>query len=55
MNFLIKWKIIWLSECGQRGCNLRKAQWDDEVKQLFYGNYGDLPYLLDIKVDKHFF
>ncbi|MFQ6670765.1 hypothetical protein Gotur_035553 [Gossypium turneri] len=27
------------------------AQWDDEVKQLFYGNYGDLPYLLDIKVD----
>ncbi|MFQ6648349.1 hypothetical protein Gotur_021509 [Gossypium turneri] len=31
------------------------AQWDDEVKQLFYGNYGYLPYLLDIKVDKHFF
>ncbi|MFQ6669908.1 hypothetical protein Gotur_034980 [Gossypium turneri] len=27
------------------------AQWDDEVKQLFYYNYGDLPYLLDIKVD----
>ncbi|MBA0716226.1 hypothetical protein Golax_015074, partial [Gossypium laxum] len=26
-------------------------QWDDEVKQLFYCNYGDLPYLLDIKVD----
>ncbi|MFQ6658639.1 hypothetical protein Gotur_027807 [Gossypium turneri] len=25
------------------------AQWDDEVKQLFYCNYGDLPYLLDIK------
>ncbi|MBA0696678.1 hypothetical protein Goari_003211 [Gossypium aridum] len=32
-----------------------RAQWDDEVKQLFYGNYGDLPYLLDIKVDKHLF
>ncbi|KAG8472692.1 hypothetical protein CXB51_034611 [Gossypium anomalum] len=29
------------------------AQWDDEAKQLFYQNYGDLPYLLDIKVDKH--
>ncbi|KAG8500766.1 hypothetical protein CXB51_002809 [Gossypium anomalum] len=24
---------------------------DDEAKQLFYQNYGDLPYLLDIKVD----
>ncbi|KAG8490491.1 hypothetical protein CXB51_013607 [Gossypium anomalum] len=31
------------------------AQWDDEAKQLFYQNYGDLPYLLDIKVDKHLF
>ncbi|MBA0878894.1 hypothetical protein Goshw_028177 [Gossypium schwendimanii] len=31
------------------------AQWDDETKQLFYYNYGDLPYLLDIKVDEHFF
>ncbi|KAK5846086.1 hypothetical protein PVK06_002357 [Gossypium arboreum] len=28
---------------------------DDETKQLFYQNYGDLPYLLDIKVDKHLF
>ncbi|KAG8474237.1 hypothetical protein CXB51_033801 [Gossypium anomalum] len=27
------------------------AQWDNEAKQLFYQNYGDLPYLLDIKVD----
>ncbi|MBA0669589.1 hypothetical protein Goklo_029504 [Gossypium klotzschianum] len=26
------------------------AQWDDKVKQLFYYNYGDLPYLLDIKI-----
>ncbi|MBA0786361.1 hypothetical protein Gotri_025003, partial [Gossypium trilobum] len=24
-----------------------------EVKQLFYSGYGDLPYLLDIKVDKY--
>ncbi|MBA0701494.1 hypothetical protein Goari_026796, partial [Gossypium aridum] len=31
------------------------AQWVDEVKQLFYCNYGDLPYLLDIKMDKHLF
>ncbi|MFQ6671070.1 hypothetical protein Gotur_035730 [Gossypium turneri] len=26
-------------------------QWNDEVRQLFYNNYGDLPYLLDVKVD----
>ncbi|KAG8500600.1 hypothetical protein CXB51_004388 [Gossypium anomalum] len=25
-------------------------QWDDETKQLFYGNYGYLSYLLDIKI-----
>ncbi|MFQ6629585.1 hypothetical protein Gotur_007118 [Gossypium turneri] len=31
------------------------AQWDDETKQLFYYNYGDLPYLLDIKVDENLF
>ncbi|MBA0729444.1 hypothetical protein Golax_022613, partial [Gossypium laxum] len=24
-------------------------QWNDEVRQLFYYNYGDLPYLLDVK------
>ncbi|MBA0575756.1 hypothetical protein Golob_024238, partial [Gossypium lobatum] len=30
-------------------------QWNNEVKQLFYSSYGDLPYLLDIKVDKHLF
>ncbi|MBA0655921.1 hypothetical protein Goklo_008341 [Gossypium klotzschianum] len=28
---------------------------DDETKQLFYPDYGDLHYLLDVKVDKHFF
>ncbi|MBA0611369.1 hypothetical protein Godav_012063 [Gossypium davidsonii] len=27
-------------------------QRDDEIKQLFHYNYGDLPYLLDVKVDK---
>ncbi|MFQ6652996.1 hypothetical protein Gotur_024615 [Gossypium turneri] len=30
-------------------------QWDNEVRQLFYLNYGDLPYLLDMKVDKPLF
>ncbi|MBA0759670.1 hypothetical protein Gotri_022517 [Gossypium trilobum] len=30
-------------------------QWDDEIKQLFYCNYGDFSYLLDIKVDKNLF
>ncbi|MFQ6645140.1 hypothetical protein Gotur_019131 [Gossypium turneri] len=30
-------------------------QRDDEIKQLFYFNYGDLPYILDVKVDKHLF
>ncbi|KAG8482663.1 hypothetical protein CXB51_024021 [Gossypium anomalum] len=31
------------------------TQWGDEAKQLFYQNYGDLPYLLDTKVNKHLF
>ncbi|MBA0878654.1 hypothetical protein Goshw_023999 [Gossypium schwendimanii] len=31
------------------------GQWDDEIKQLFYCSYGDLPYLLSVKVDKHLF
>ncbi|MBA0671923.1 hypothetical protein Goklo_024962 [Gossypium klotzschianum] len=25
MNFFIKWKIMWLSECGQSKRNLRKV------------------------------
>ncbi|KAA3487857.1 Nucleoside-triphosphatase THEP1 [Gossypium australe] len=41
-NELQKLKDIW-------------AHWDDETKQLFYHNYGDSPYLLDVKVDKHLF
>ncbi|MBA0634521.1 hypothetical protein Godav_029187 [Gossypium davidsonii] len=41
-NNLQEWKEIW-------------DQWNDEVRQLFYNNYGDLPYLLDVKVDKHLF
>ncbi|XP_052885250.1 uncharacterized protein LOC128293777 [Gossypium arboreum] len=31
------------------------SHWDGEMKQLFYHNYGDMSYLLDIKVDKHLF
>ncbi|MBA0731387.1 hypothetical protein Golax_004562 [Gossypium laxum] len=31
------------------------AAWNDKVRQLFYNNYGDLPYLLGVKVDKHLF
>ncbi|MBA0787503.1 hypothetical protein Gotri_025712, partial [Gossypium trilobum] len=30
-------------------------QWNNEARQLFYSNYGDLPLLLDMKVDKHLF
>ncbi|MBA0755500.1 hypothetical protein Gogos_021283 [Gossypium gossypioides] len=30
-------------------------KWNDETKQLFYSNYGDLTYLLDIKVDDQLF
>ncbi|MBA0655829.1 hypothetical protein Goklo_008254, partial [Gossypium klotzschianum] len=30
-------------------------QWNDKDRQLFYSNYGNLPYLLDMKVDKHLF
>ncbi|KAG8472097.1 hypothetical protein CXB51_036960 [Gossypium anomalum] len=36
-NNLQKLKDIWNS-------------WNSEVKQLFYRNYGDLPYLLDVKI-----
>ncbi|XP_012435516.1 uncharacterized protein LOC105762161 [Gossypium raimondii] len=30
-------------------------RWDDETNQLFYSNYGDLPYLFSIKVDERLF
>ncbi|MBA0654261.1 hypothetical protein Goklo_021300, partial [Gossypium klotzschianum] len=32
-----------------------KTTQQKKVKQFFYLGYGDLPYLLDIKVDKHLF
>ncbi|MBA0671648.1 hypothetical protein Goklo_029700, partial [Gossypium klotzschianum] len=49
MDFLIRWKIMQLSKPGPRQHSGKK------VKQLFYSSYGDFPYLLDIKVDKHLF
>ncbi|MBA0672002.1 hypothetical protein Goklo_024563 [Gossypium klotzschianum] len=30
-------------------------RWNDETKQLFYSNYGDLLYLFDVKVDEQLF
>ncbi|MBA0650096.1 hypothetical protein Goklo_017574, partial [Gossypium klotzschianum] len=48
-DFLIRWRIMRLSKPGLSQHSKRK------VKQLFYSSYGDLPYLLDIKVDKHLF
>ncbi|MFQ6661102.1 hypothetical protein Gotur_029374 [Gossypium turneri] len=30
-------------------------QWDDETKQLFYRDNGDLPYLLNVKVNTYLF
>ncbi|XP_016688943.2 uncharacterized protein [Gossypium hirsutum] len=41
-NSLQELKVIW-------------DHWNDETKHLFNSSYGDLPYLLDIKVDVHFF
>ncbi|KAK5825576.1 hypothetical protein PVK06_020429 [Gossypium arboreum] len=31
------------------------ASWNEGIKQLFYQNYGDVSYLLDIRVDKNLF
>ncbi|MBA0672782.1 hypothetical protein Goklo_029725 [Gossypium klotzschianum] len=39
----------------EKGDSLAERYWNDEVRQLFYSNYGDLSYLLDMKVDKHLF
>ncbi|MBA0729294.1 hypothetical protein Golax_022630, partial [Gossypium laxum] len=36
-----------LSEFGQKRRSRR--QWNEEVRQLFYSNYGDFSYLLDMK------
>ncbi|MBA0672756.1 hypothetical protein Goklo_024744 [Gossypium klotzschianum] len=39
----------------EKGDSLAEEYWNDEVRHLFYSNYGDLPYLLDMKIDKHLF
>ncbi|KAA3470708.1 Nucleoside-triphosphatase THEP1 [Gossypium australe] len=31
------------------------AHWDEGTKHWFYQKYGNIPYLLDVKVDKHLF
>ncbi|KAG8485447.1 hypothetical protein CXB51_021026 [Gossypium anomalum] len=31
------------------------TSWDEGTKQLFYQSYGNIPYLLDVKVDKRLF
>ncbi|MFQ6661104.1 hypothetical protein Gotur_029374 [Gossypium turneri] len=44
---------IWSEKIQQKkGDSLLKEiwdQWDDETKQLFYRDNGDLPYLLNVK------
>ncbi|MBA0671027.1 hypothetical protein Goklo_007496 [Gossypium klotzschianum] len=39
----------------EKGDSLAEGYWNNEARQLFYSNYGDLPYLLDMKVDKRLF
>ncbi|MFQ6662139.1 hypothetical protein Gotur_030048 [Gossypium turneri] len=62
MDFLIRWRIMRLSRPGLRQHNEEKViVWPKDMYRscgtslLFYSSYGDLPYLLDIKVDKHLF
>ncbi|MFQ6629694.1 hypothetical protein Gotur_007728, partial [Gossypium turneri] len=61
-DFLIRWRIMRLSKLGLRQHSEEKViVWPNDMYQsrgtslLFYPGYGDLPYLLDIKVDKHLF
>ncbi|MFQ6657524.1 hypothetical protein Gotur_027160, partial [Gossypium turneri] len=45
------WDFTCISVTQNRLQELKEIwdQWNEEVRQLFYSNYGDLPYLLDIK------
>ncbi|MFQ6624024.1 hypothetical protein Gotur_003649, partial [Gossypium turneri] len=61
-DFLIRWRIMWLSKLGLRQHSGKKViVWLKDMYQsrrtslIFYSRYGDLPYLLDIKMDKHLF
>ncbi|MBA0879867.1 hypothetical protein Goshw_026259 [Gossypium schwendimanii] len=52
MNFLIKWRIMRLSKpCLRQYSGKEVIVWPKDM----YQSYGNLPYLLDIKVDKHLF
>ncbi|MBA0788676.1 hypothetical protein Gotri_025907 [Gossypium trilobum] len=46
---------IWSERMQQEKSDSLAEGYGDEIRQLFYSNYGDLPYLLDIKIDKHLF
>ncbi|MBA0670266.1 hypothetical protein Goklo_028961 [Gossypium klotzschianum] len=39
----------------EKGNSLAEGYWNNEVRQLFYSNYGDFPYLLYMKVNKRLF
>ncbi|MBA0785225.1 hypothetical protein Gotri_025918 [Gossypium trilobum] len=57
-DFLDKVEDNVIVRIWSEGTQLEKGDslaWNDEMKQLFYFNYGDLPYLLDIKVDEQLF
>ncbi|KAG8485243.1 hypothetical protein CXB51_021591 [Gossypium anomalum] len=51
------WDFTYISVTQNNLKELRDIwnSWNSEVKQLFYCNYGDLPYLHDVKVDKYLF
>ncbi|MBA0770788.1 hypothetical protein Gotri_019365 [Gossypium trilobum] len=51
---------IWSEKTQQEKCDSLtegyvSKLWDFTRISLFYFNYGDLPYLLDVKVDKQLF
>ncbi|MFQ6652977.1 hypothetical protein Gotur_024605 [Gossypium turneri] len=46
---------IWSKTTQQEKGDSLADGYNNEVRQLFYDSYGDLPYLLDVKVDKHLF
>ncbi|MBA0610905.1 hypothetical protein Godav_011658 [Gossypium davidsonii] len=51
------WDFIHISVTQNNLQELKEIrdQWDDKIKQLFYSEYGDFPYLFNVKVDKHLF
>ncbi|KAG8487687.1 hypothetical protein CXB51_018678 [Gossypium anomalum] len=51
------WDFTWVSVTQNNLQEMKEIwdQWDDEIKRLFYCHYGDLPYLLDVKIDGRLF